>query len=267
MLLKNKLTENEIKVLPQAFDIIGDIAQISLPEDLEKKEKLIADAIIKQHKNVKTVVKKVSATKGVKRIRQVEVIAGDKRTETMHKENGCRFLLDLNKVFFTGRLSDERMRVARQVKENEVVVDLFAGIGPYSVLISKMHQDCKVYAIDINRDAVDYLMRNIALNRVKNIRPIHGDSSIVAKKLGRIADRLIMNLPETAYEFLELVPLVAKKGGVVHFYCFLQEEELFDGAVDVIKKKLGDVKIVDKRICGDIAPRTYRVCIDFILTR
>ena len=117
-LLKDKLSEDEIDLLPRSFDVIGDIVQVGLPEELKPKWNLIAEVIMKQHKNVKTIVNKMSATEGVERIRRVQVIAGDKKTETLHKENGCRFMLDLNRVFFTGRLSEERMRIAKLVKEN-----------------------------------------------------------------------------------------------------------------------------------------------------
>jgi tRNA G37 N-methylase Trm5 len=102
---------------------------------------------------------------------------------------------------------------------------------------------------------------------VRNVNVIHGDARDAVKKIGSIADRVIMNLPKTSGDFLDIVPAVAKKGAIIHFYYFLQEGELFDKAIEIIRKKLGNVKILDKKICGDIAPRIYRVCVDFKLSR
>jgi tRNA (guanine37-N1)-methyltransferase len=246
--------------LPRAFDIIGDIAIVNVDPELEKK---MADKVMQQNKSVKTVVNKVGKTSGKERIQKVRVIAGEKRTKTIHKENGCRFEVDVDKAFFTPRLSNERMRVAEQVKDGETVVDLFAGVGPFSIPIAKKNPKGEVYAIDINGDAITYLKRNIKLNKVSNVIALWGDAKKVCDKLNKVADRIVMNLPETSHEFLKSVKLITKKGCVVHFYCFLTDEELFDAGVKRIKKVFPKAKVLNKVVCGVRAPGIHRVCIDF----
>jgi tRNA (guanine37-N1)-methyltransferase len=246
--------------LPRAFDIVGDIAIVNVDPGSEKE---MVKKVMKQNKRVKTVVNKVGKTSGKERIQKVRIIAGEKRTKTLHKENGCRFEVDVNKVFFTPRLSNERMRVAEQVGKKETVVDLFAGIGPFSIPIAKKSPECEVYAVDVNEDAVAYLKRNIKLNKVGNVIALWGDAAEICEKLGRVADRIIMNLPETSVDFLDSARLVAKKGCVVHLYCFLTDEELFDKGIKQIKDVFPKAKILNKVVCGVRAPGIHRVCIDF----
>ena len=266
--LKGKLSNNELKFVRRGFDIIGDIAQIEIPPELEKKEKIIAEAIMELHKNVKVVVKKVGPTSGEERIRPVKVIAGEKRTETIHIENGVRLKVDLNKVYFSPRLSTEHLRVSEQVKKDEVVFDLFAGVGPYAIPAAKKAK--RVVAIDINKNAIKYLKENAKLNKVQDkIKAYVGDCRKVVKKhrWKQKANRIIMNLPMHASDFLDIAFYVAKPNAIVHCYFFLPEEELFKGAIKKIKdaeKKFGrKTRILRKRKCGQLAPRIWRVVVDF----
>ena len=266
--LKKKLSKEELKLVRRSFDIIGDIAQVEIPPELEKKEKIIAEAIMELHKNIKVVVKKIGPTSGEKRVRPVKVIAGEKRTETIHIENGVRLKVDLNKVYFSPRLGTEHLNVVNQIKKGEVVFDLFAGVGPYAIPAAKKAK--RVVAIDINKNAIKYLKENAKLNKVKNkIEAYVGDCRKVVKKhkWKQKADRVIMNLPMHAGEFLDVAFYVAKPGAVVHCYFFLPEEELFKGAIKKIKeaeKKFGrKTRILRKRKCGQLAPRIWRVVVDF----
>jgi len=266
--LKGKLSEKELKLVRRSFDIIGDIAQLEIPPELEKKEKEIAKAIMKLHKNVNVVVKKIGPTSGEERIRPVKAILGEKRTETVHVENGIKLKLDLNKVYFSPRLGTEHLRVVNQIKKDEVVFDLFAGVGPYSIPAAKKAK--KVIAIDINPYAIQYLKENAKLNKVENKIEAHvGDCRKVVKKhrWKNKANRVIMNLPMHAGEFLDVAFYVAKKNSIVHCYFFLKEEELYKGAIKKIKdaeKKFGrKTRILRKRKCGQLASRIWRVVVDF----
>jgi tRNA (guanine37-N1)-methyltransferase len=267
-LLKDKLTEKELKLVRRSFDIIGYIAQIEVSPEIEKKEKIIAEAIMRMHKNVKVVVKKIGPTSGEERIRPVKVIAGEKRTETIHIENGVKLKVDLNKVYFSPRLGTEHLRVVSQIKEDEVVFDLFAGVGPYAIPAAKKAK--KVVAIDINPNAIKYLKENARLNKVEDkIDAYVGDCREVVKKhrWKQKADRVIMNLPMHAGEFLDVAFYVAKPNAVVHCYFFLPEDELFKGAIKKIKeaeKMFGrKTRILRKRKCGQLAPRIWRTVVDF----
>lgn len=268
-LLKDKLTSEQLSNLKCSYDVIGEIAVMNpMPYGLKSKEKLIAKAIMVNNRHVKTVVKKTGPTSGVERIRPVKVILGKKRTETTFVENGCKFKLDINKVYFSPRLGSERLRVIKQVKRNEVVYDLFAGVGPFAVPIAKIAK--RVVAIDINKFACKYLEENSRLNKVSEKIEIYcGDSrKIVTKeKWKRVADRVIMNLPMHAGNFLDIAFRIAKKNATVHFYFFLHEKELFDGAIKLIKKvsKKANrkIRILNKRKCGQLSPRIWRIVIDF----
>ena len=146
----------------KSFDVIGSITVVDIPEKLKKHKehkKEIANAILSIHPNIKTVAEKVSPVSGVYRIRKVKVIAGEKKTETIHTETGCRFKLDINKVYFSPRLVFERQRIANLVKNGkkcETVFVPFAGVGPFAIIIAKNNQDSIVYANELNPIAFKY---------------------------------------------------------------------------------------------------------------
>src|SRR3989337_4513003 len=127
--------------LPKALDIVGDIAIVEVPPELETQKNLIGKAILEAHRNVRTVLAKAGAVSGDYRLRDFEVIAGEHNTSTIHKEFGCSYQVDVAKAYFSPRLSHEHERVASLVQNGETVADLFAGVGPFSVLIGKSHKD------------------------------------------------------------------------------------------------------------------------------
>ncbi|MGA2680494.1 MAG: class I SAM-dependent methyltransferase family protein [Candidatus Bathyarchaeia archaeon] len=223
--LETRLSPHLLTSLPQAFDIVGDIAIIEIPLELKPFEGIIGEAILRAHKNIKTVLAKAGSISGTFRLRELTFIGGENKTQTVHKEFGCRYHVDLAKAYFSPRLSHEHMRVATLVREGETVVDLFAGVGPFSVLIGKNNPGVRVFAVDINPEAVELLKANVRANRVENrVFPILGDArQITADKLKGSADRIIMNLPETAIEFVDAACQAIKlHGGVIHFYGFVR---------------------------------------------
>ncbi len=226
--LENKLPPSLLACVPRAMDIVGDIAIIEVPPELEAHKTEIGNAILQTHKNLRTVLAKVGAIKGEYRTRQYTIIAGVPKTETIHKEHGCQYYIDLAKVYFSPRLSHEHKRVASMIKEGETVIDMFAGVGPFSILIAQTHKRVKVYAIDVNPEAIILLQKNVRLNRVEGkVHPIQGDAKqIVKQKLRGVADRVIMNLPEKSIEFVGAACEVLKlEGGIIHFYGFTTVEE------------------------------------------
>ena len=226
--IQNKLPPNLLSSLPQALDIIGDIAIIEIPPELKAHENLIGEAILKTHKNIRTVLAKASAISGTYRLREFSFIAGEHKTQTVHREFGCQYHVDVAKAYFSPRLSHEHQRVASLVQMGETVVDLFAGVGPFSMLIAKKNPKVTVYAIDINPEAVELLKINVRANRVENrVFPILDDArQIAANKLNGSADRVIMNLPETAIEFVDAACQVIKpQGGIIHFSAFIRSPD------------------------------------------
>jgi len=269
-LLENKLPPHLLASLPRAMDFVGDIAIIEIPPELNAHKNVIGEAVLKAHKNMRTVLAKAGAVSGTYRLRGFSVITGEPKTETIHKEYGCQYYVDLAKAYFSPRLSHEHNRVASLVKEDETVVDLFAGVGPFSILIAKTHENVKVYAIDVNPQAVEFLKKNVRLNRVEGqVHSILGDAKqIVNQRLSGGADRVIMNLPEKAIEFVDAACKALKPtGGIVHFYSFVDASNTLDdvklgfiGAVEKSGRKVE--KILFSRFVRATAPYEWQAVLD-----
>jgi tRNA (guanine37-N1)-methyltransferase len=230
--LTGKLPIELLGDVPQAFDIVGDIVVVDIPPPLEPYEKTLGEAILRTHKNIKTVLGKAGDISGVFRVRDYILLGGEERTKTVHREFGCQYSVDLAKAYFSPRLSHEHERVAMQVQAGETVADLFAGVGPFAVLIGKRHPEAKVYAVDLNPDAVELLKVNVRVNRVESrVFPICADAREIASgRLKGVADRVIMNLPETAIDFIDAACNALKpQGGVVHFYAFIRQPDTIEG--------------------------------------
>jgi len=178
---KSTLAESPISQMlsdaAESYDLIGDIAEIRVPVNLDFKKQCVAQAIMQTQKCVKAVFRQVGGVSGEFRLRRLEWILGEKRTETVHKESGCLFRVDLEKCYFSPRLSFERMRIAKLTQPNEVAVNMFAGVGCFSVLIAKFGGARKVFSVDLNPVAVDFMRENVRLNRFSDrVVPILGDA-------------------------------------------------------------------------------------------
>jgi tRNA (guanine37-N1)-methyltransferase len=226
--LSNQLPNELLSSLPHAMDVIGDIAIIDIPPKLKQYETIIGAAVLQTQKNVKTVLAKAGDISGTFRVRDYTFIAGEQKTTTIHREYGCQYRVDIAKAYFSPRLSTEHQRVASLVQADEVVVDLFAGVGPFAVLIAKTQKNAKVYAVDLNPDAVLLLEQNVLLNKVQGVViPVLGDARQIAQtQLKGVADRVIMNLPETAIDFVDAACNAIKpEGGVMHLYGFVRQPD------------------------------------------
>jgi tRNA (guanine37-N1)-methyltransferase len=269
-LLEDKLSPHLLASLPRAIDFVGDIAMIEIPPELDAYKNVIGEAILKANRNVHTVLAKVGAVTGTYRLREFTVIAGEPRTETVHKEYGFQYHVDVAKAYFSPRLSFEHRRVASLVKEGETITDMFAGVGPFSIQIAKTHEKVKVYAIDLNPYAIEYLRKNIRLNRVVGkVHPILGDArKVVSERLFGVADRVIMNLPEKAIDYVDVACKATKStGGVIHFYSFINAsdsmenvKQSFTEAVEKIGRRVE--KILLSRSVRETAPYEFQVVLD-----
>jgi tRNA (guanine37-N1)-methyltransferase len=260
--LAGKLSSEELEKLPKAYDLIGDIAIIEIPDELSSKKKEIGAALLKTFKNIKVVANKKTSVGTEYRTRDVEVIAGENRTETVHREAGCVYKLDVTTAYFSPRLGTERMRVASQVKADERVLVMFAGIGPYAILIAKSARPSEVYAVELNPCAVDYMKENIRLNKVA-VKAILGDAGVEVGKHG-LFDRIIMPLPKDAGNFLDKALPALNKGGVVNYYTFKGTTEEAAREVKDICSRLGyTIEIIESVECGTYSPQLSRMCVDF----
>ncbi|KXB06228.1 hypothetical protein AKJ53_00985 [candidate division MSBL1 archaeon SCGC-AAA382F02] len=268
--LADELSEEELQQVGTSFDIVGDIAVIKLADSLLEKKEKIGKALMEVHGHLSTVLMQTSPVKGEYRTRDLEVIAGKEKTETTHKEHGCSFKVDLSKVYFSPRLAHERFRIAQQVESGEVVTNMFAGVGCYSILMARHADPEKVYSIDKNSDAVEYMRDNIRINKVSDVViPIEGDArNVIEEHLQEKSDRILMPLPEFARDFFDAALQSLKpKGGIIHFYDYGEEPQLFQPSFNFVQNNSSsrEVDLLEKRVVRSYGPNLYHVVLDLDL--
>ena len=261
--MRGVLTREEMNILPTGFDRLGHVVILWLPPKLIPRVQEITQALLRI-KGVRTVALKVGTVKGRFREPQVKVVAGDPITETVHKENGCVFKLDAARVMFSLGNVFERARVAGLVRRGEVVVDLFAGVGQFSMPIAKQARPSRVYAIEINPVAHQYLQENVRLNYVGHlVWPILGDCAEVAPR--GVADRVVMGMLHVTHEYLLVAMQVLKpSGGVIHYHESVPSKIRFERSVKRIFEAADgrEVEILGKRFVKRYAPGVDHVVID-----
>ncbi|GAA0286921.1 class I SAM-dependent methyltransferase [Halobacterium noricense] len=259
-------TPAELLGFEPTYERLGDV--VILDEDSPERAREIAEAVMESDVRAKTVVNRASKVKGTERVRDWDVVAGDD-TETVHTEYGCEFELDLATVYFSPRLATERHRVVEQVEAGEHAFDMFAGVGPYAVPMAK--EGAEVVATDINEDAIEYLRRNAERNDVsERVTAIAGDVRETADEYENWADRIVMNLPHTADEFLDTAVALAGDDCVIHFYDFQHEDDRFgpcEAAIREAAEPEYDVTIETERTVRSYAPHEFNVVVDARLTR
>jgi tRNA (guanine37-N1)-methyltransferase len=265
-LLMGKIPDNLLGLVPSAFDIIGSreksVAVIEIPDGLEKYKKEIAEAVMKKHKNVKSVLEKAGPRSGIFRIREMKLLAGNANAEVMHVESGCRFLMDPIKAYFSPREGTERLRIAGLIKPGETVMVFFAGVGPFAIIAAKKAAPAEVIGIEINPDAVRYFLENIRLNKVSNVEAVLGDVGEKAAKYHGLCDRVLMPLPEKAIEYLPDALNCLKNGGACHLYCFCDETKIREQE-EFIKNAAGrHVKITNIVRVLPYGPRIWKMRFD-----
>ena len=262
--LRGKLTDDELLLL-RGFDVIGDMAIMEIPRELEKKQKLIANTLLELLPYIKVVAKKKGGHTGTYRKQPLQLLAGEKRKTTVHREHGLDFALNAETCYFSPRLANERLRVAKLVKPGENVLVLFSGVAPFVLVIAKHSPAAKVYGIEANPAAHNYAVENVARNRLGHkASVIKGDARKTIPKMH--FDRILMPWPQRGDEFLDVVLKNAKKGTFVHFYDFQPADQL-DIAADIVKtackKAKKNCKILNVVECGEVGVRQCRVCVDF----
>ena len=194
--LQDVLSEEENEQLISAFDQIGDIIIVRIPDSLVSKKQIIGKTLLEQVSTANSIFYQSSPVEGDYRTRKLEVIAGEDKTQTEYKENGCRFIVDVEKAFFSPRLSTERERIAGLVKDGEVMINMFGGVGMFSLLAAK-NTSCTVYNIDLNPVAAQLCKENAQINKLKGeVISLNGDATqVINEQLTGKADRILMLLP------------------------------------------------------------------------
>ncbi|ELY86836.1 class I SAM-dependent methyltransferase [Natrinema altunense] len=272
-IVSRTVAERESQTMPAdllAFDPtyerLGEAALID--EDDPDRARAIADAILESDLPVETVLNKASKVKGETRVRDWELLAGN-NTEVVHREYGCEFLLDLAAVYFSPRLATERHRVTEQVDAGERAFDMFAGVGPFVIPFAKRGAEC--LGVDINADAIDYLRENARRNGVADrVTAINDDVRTVAAEYEGWADRLVMNLPHSADEFLASAVSLAGEDCTLHYYDIQHEDDPFgpgERAIRAAAEPEYEVTVETRHTVRSYAPHELNVCLDVRLER
>jgi len=270
--LENVLSEKESDELISAFDQIGEIIIVRIPDSLLSKKKIIGKALLDDVKIVRSVFYQASAVSGDFRTRDLEILAGEDNTETEYKEFGCKFTVDVKNAFFSPRLSTERGRIADLIQNGEIMTNMFAGIGMFSIMAAKKKK-CTVYSLDINPVASKLCETNIGLNKLAgNVISINGDASkIIKEQLIDKSDRTLMLLPERSDEFLDSAIDTTKDGGIIHYYSHIHADKKTEAGKlsEEHYLKVTPVKseILDSKIVRPVGPRYYQTVVDVKISK
>ncbi len=249
-----------------SYERLGDV--VILDEDNPDRAAEIADAVVDSALPVETVLDRASKIKGETRVRDWNVLVGDS-TETVHREYGCEFVLDLAEVYFSPRLATERHRVTELIDPDERVFDMFAGVGPFAIPAAV--RGATVVATDINETAIEYLRENAERNGVTDqLTSIAGDVREVTGDYEDWADRIVMNLPHSAEEFLDAAIQIAGEDCLVHYYDIQHEDDPYGPGERAIREAAEpsyEVTIENTRTVRSYAPHEFNVCLDVRLTR
>ncbi len=207
------------RYLPSSFDVVGTKAILKLPGELVGYEKNIGEAILNSNKSLDSVFID-SGVSGPYRTRTVRAVAGRGGTETEITEFGIRLKLDVSKTFYSPRLASERMRVCSTIGQDERILDMFAGVGPFSIQAARRATRGRVVSLDINPYAVSYLKENAVANSVRNIEAHLMDA---AEYTGSGFDRILMNLPSGSAAFLAHATELLSASGTIEFYELIDE--------------------------------------------
>jgi tRNA (guanine37-N1)-methyltransferase len=274
--LRDKLSDTfpaeTLSKIYNSFDIIGDIAIIKIPPSNIANAEKVAKQIMAVHRNIRTVLTPLTRMTGDFRVRELSLLAGESKTNTIHKEAGCIFMIDVEKTYFSPRLSYEHQRIASFVKSGETVVNMFAGVGSFSIIIAKTVSPVKVYSIDVNPTAVDCMEKNVKINKVQSsVFPILGDSKdIISAQLEGLADRVLMPLPEKALEYLPYALSALKpSGGMIHYYDFqhaLGKENPIEKTKLMVAERLDNLCVsyvfFYSRVIRPTGPNWYQTVLD-----
>ena len=275
--LSGVLDRSESDALISAFDQVGGIIIVQIPDALLPKKRIIGEALLNEVKAARSVFCQASAVDGDFRTRGLEVIAGEDSTLTEYRESGCRFVVDVRNAFFSPRLSTERARIAGLVRDGETVANMFGGVGTFSIMAAKRRR-CTVYSLDINPVATELCRRNIGLNRLAGeVIPINGDASaIVRDRLAGVSDRTLMLLPERSDEFLASAISATRDAGTIHYYSHVHADRKSEAAVLSERHYLRQAGAAAPRVRSEIlvsrtvravGPRYYQTVVDARIRR
>lgn len=252
----------------KGYDILGNVAIVKFDrKDSVAKKKKEAKSIMSQHKNVTGVFEKSDKFKGRLRTLKVKHILGEKSKEVLYRENDCIFRFNLETCYFSPRLANERIEIAKMAKKYENVLVMFGGVGPFAIVIAKNSKCMRVVSVELGRECSKYASENIKRNKVESrVEIIQGDVRRICPKIKEKFDRIVMARPNLEDSFLDVAYPIVKKNGVIHYYGFYLESELSELKKLIeneAKKARKKIRILKIKKAGDIGMRKYRYRVDF----
>ena len=256
--------------LPGGFDRVGDIAVVGIVPEVVPWQAAIGELLLAEHPHLKVVAKRAGEVGGEFRTLPLEVIAGEERLRTVHRENGVILHLDLGQVYYSVRSAQERMRIARLVRSGERVGVLCSGVGPFSLVIAQHSQAAEVIGIEKNPLAHSFAVENLRANRrLRGVRCIEGDATEALPTLAPGFDRLLIVLPHGGEVLLPCALLALKPGGMLHFYdmqakgCHSATLAKVEAAAQRLGLRVEPLRVIS---CGHCGPTVHRVCLDAVIT-
>lgn len=255
--LKGLIPEDILRNIPDGYEIIGEIAIVSIPSSAILYQKEITTVILNRRPSVKTILNKVGKYAGMHRVPRFHALYGTD-TKTEHQEYGFRYKLDILTVYFSTKLASERIRIASLISPEESIFIPFAGIGPYAIPVAK--RGAQVIGVEINPDACVWMKSNIVLNNVlNNIQIIRGDAFHAPDYLKRKFSRIIIPTPYGLMDTPDIFLDMLSNGGIAHWITFCNKNQ--------IVKSIQDLEIKGYRVqrihrCGSIAPSVSRWILD-----
>jgi tRNA (guanine37-N1)-methyltransferase len=262
---ETQTTPADLLEFTPSYERLGDV--VIIDEDDPTRAEQLAKAIVASDIPCEAVLNRASKIRGERRVRDWELLYGE-RTEAVHREYGYEFAVDLAAVYFSPRLATERHRVVEQVESDEHAFDMFAGVGPFAIPMAGHGAD--VVATDINEVAVEYCRENARRNGVEDrVTAIHGDVREIVPDYAGWADRIVMNLPHSADEFLDTAVELAGEECVLHYYDIQHEEDPFGPGTRAIREAADDydVTVETERVVRSYAPHKYNVVLDVRLSQ
>ena len=269
--LRGIIIDEDLSLLPRGFQTLGKVMILKLHPKLLEKRKVIANACLEILPKFKSVYLNLGKVKGkFRQPEKIEYLAGENNPIVEHTEHGIRYIFDLTKIMFSKGNLNERKYLATLVKEGEIIVDMFAGIGYFSLPIAKHSSVEKIYSIELNTDAYKFLVKNIKLNHFEEkIVPIHGDCKNEVVRLsesGLRADRVIMGVFPAPKDYIKEALLLVKDSGTTFHYEGIVEKEnyrqLFDEFNEIAERQNHQCKLLSKRFVKSYGPNLYHLTLD-----